>query len=145
MASPPTEVPASEKSATDAPLLEPLPTPPVVEAPSERSLQGDESRDATCCASGGVRRWWREWKAALSVMGLTVIAGATVNAVQPITPEMKKHYFGSDAKAAMVQSIIDCVVALLMLLSAGVYGRLLDSIGRRPFFLLATTCGIIPC
>lgn len=88
--------------------------------------------------------WWRRWSPCLAVMLASLVAGAGGSILQPITPGLKKEYFGSDAKAAMVQSIVDCIAAVVMLFVTGVYGRLLDSVGRRPFFLVGSVVGVLP-
>ena len=63
--------------------------------------------------------------------------------VIPILPGIKKDYFGDDKTAAMYQSMLDCSVALVGLFTASIYGMLMDSLGRRVFFLIGSAWNMI--
>ena len=79
--------------------------------------------------------FWQKYNGAIKVGVFAFLLSLSALTV-PFLPERKKDYFGSDKKAALVQSIIDCITALLGLLLASIYGKLCDRYGRRPFFLL---------
>jgi DHA1 family tetracycline resistance protein-like MFS transporter len=62
---------------------------------------------------------------------------------KPSLVEVKKDYFGSDKKAALVGSVIDACVATVNLFLAVLFGRALDAFGRRPFFLITGLLTVI--
>lgn len=76
-----------------------------------------------------------QWRSLVILGGFLLMGSLPSVMLQPIMPEMKKKYFGSDAKAAMFQSISDGTIALINTILCGAFAQLLDTIGRRPFFL----------
>ena len=124
------DVLTTEKLLTDEPLTE---------GDRERSrsqiMEGldDEMQkmesDRGCCA---------KWKNTI-LLCIWIFLMASSNVVsQPFLITIKKDYFGTDQKAAMIQSIIQCTSAFLGIFIAPSYGKLMDSWGRRPFFLITS-------
>jgi len=62
---------------------------------------------------------------------------------KPALVEVKKDYFGSDKKAALISSIVDAVVAGVNLFLAVIFGRALDAFGRRPFFIIVAVLTVV--
>lgn len=79
--------------------------------------------------------WLRTYLPALRLAVFVALSAFPYSCVSPRLPMMKKDWFGGNQQAAYAQSIIDCSSALLALLLSGFYGRVLDAVGRRPFFL----------
>jgi DHA1 family tetracycline resistance protein-like MFS transporter len=98
--------------------------------------------DAKVSCISNVRLTLRTYKPAIKVGVFTFLMSVPGILTQPVLIEAKKDYFGSDQQAALVQSIMDCVTAGVNLLLVVLYGRLLDAVGRRPFFILSALFGV---
>jgi DHA1 family tetracycline resistance protein-like MFS transporter len=82
------------------------------------------------------QKCWDKFRFAVCIGGFVMLENASAVILQPEMVARKKAYFGGDQDAAMVSGIVDCVVALLNLATAPLYGRLMDRYGRRPAFVL---------
>lgn len=83
------------------------------------------------------------WRSLVLLGGFALLIALPGVVISPILPKMKKEYFGSDAKAAMFQSISDGCIALINTILCGAYAQLLDTIGRKPFFIAAGVFAIV--
>jgi len=92
----------------------------------------------------GGKRFLSTYTPMLILFFFSVCTGAGPLLISPLLPFWKKEYFGSDQKAAQMQSIVDSAAALLMLLTAALYGQLMDHYGRRPFFIAAAIAYLVP-
>lgn len=79
--------------------------------------------------------FWQLWGPGIKI-GVWSMLLAISRLPAPFLTEKKKDWFGSDQKAAEIQSYMLCAAALIGMLICGWYGKLIDSIGRRPFFIV---------
>lgn len=113
---------------------------PRLGASAARSVSGGSG--CPCCGCACCR-CCGTYKYAMLVGVLVVFTSLPSILTQPIMPDIKRDYFGSDRKAGFVQSMVDCGVALLNTLFAVFYGRIMDAIGRKPFFVAQTGLGVV--
>ena len=92
-----------------------------------------------------VYEWYVFMKPALLLVLWTVISGMAQTLISPMVPFLLKHYYDGDVKkAASTQTIFDATRALVAAFLVPVYGRLLDTLGRRPFFIATAIVSTLP-
>ena len=94
-------------------------------------------------------RTWAEWfifmKPALLIVFWYLCKNISLTLIQPQVPFLLKHYYnGDEGQAAQTQTIFDATRALLAAFLVPVYGNLLDSVGRRPFFIFGGIASALP-
>jgi MFS family permease len=87
-------------------------------------------------------KFWEKYGPGVKV-GIFSLLSAVSTLTQPFLPEIKKKYFGSDPKAAQMSSIILAASAVVGMFTASAYGKLSDSYGRRPFFILFALANLL--
>jgi DHA1 family tetracycline resistance protein-like MFS transporter len=95
--------------------------------------------DATAEVPSPPQQCWPKFRFAVTVGVFAIILSSPCVLMAPTMIEVKRNYFGGDRRAAMVQGIVDCGIALINLIAAPAVGRVLDRFGRRPGFLLQPT------
>jgi MFS family permease len=74
----------------------------------------------------------------LMIVGLWVFLSNLQGLTMPFLTKIKSDQLGGDQRAGEIQSIVACVGATVGMFTATVYGQLVDTLGRRPFFILAS-------
>lgn len=74
----------------------------------------------------------------LMIVGFWVFLTNLQGLNNPFLTKIKADQLGGDQKAGELQSIVACVGATVGMCTATVYGQLVDSWGRRPFFIIAS-------
>ena len=84
----------------------------------------------------------------VSVVFSSLYSTIAINLIAPQIPYLMKEYFGggiaASKEAAQVQTILDTLRAAVGFFFVPLYGNMMDTIGRRPFFLLASILGTLP-
>lgn len=93
-------------------------------------------------------RTWRQWCSfmtpAFKVLGFVFLNNFAKVLLGSLIPFVLSDYFGSKREAAMVQTVSDAVRAFIGVLFVPIYGNLLDTIGRHPFFILNASLWALP-
>lgn len=74
----------------------------------------------------------------LMIVGLWVFLSNLQGLNTPFLTKVKSDQLGGDQRAGEIQSIVACVGASVGMFTATVYGQLVDTLGRRPFFILGS-------
>jgi DHA1 family tetracycline resistance protein-like MFS transporter len=77
----------------------------------------------------------KRWKAPLILSVYSFLTGAAGMLTNSLLVKVNSDFFGGDQHAGMVTSIAASVIAAINIFLVTPYGRLIDSVGRRPFFL----------
>lgn len=85
---------------------------------------------------------WQRFKPCLLVGGWTFI-GSISNLTSPYLTKIKSDQLGGDQRAGEINSLVACVGAVIGLFTASLFGKLVDTYGRRPFFIISATCNLI--
>jgi len=129
-------------AAKPEPQPEPQPQPVATAVVEVHPIVTVEPLAVSCCSKVG--QFFRKWKPLLLVCLFNVLQAVSQNAMLPILPGIKRRYFGGDKEAAFVQTLLIAISAVLGLFTAPLCGSLMDSFGRRPFFLVSSAFYIAP-
>jgi MFS family permease len=83
------------------------------------------------------------YRPALSLLGFVCLESIVLSVVQPIGPFAMQSYFGND-RAVSIQTLSDAGRAFITLLLCPFVGIILDTVGRRPFFLFNAAATVLP-
>lgn len=111
-------------------------TSSVVNRQRSRTLIAQQ-RDIEMQAAELEKGFFSRYANAFRLMPFIILQGMSSIMLQPILPGVMINYFGDEKKAASVVSYAATAAAILGMFTAAIYGRLLDTIGRKWFFVIA--------
>jgi DHA1 family tetracycline resistance protein-like MFS transporter len=101
---------------------------PHAASPNTDDFRGDEPTATLCgCCC--------KWKAPLLLAVFIFLSNAPSMLTSALMIKVNKDYFGSDQRAGLITSILVSFIAAINLFMVTPYGRLIDTLGRRPFFI----------
>ena len=89
--------------------------------------------------------WWHFMRPCFIVTLFALLKMLSQVLTAPLLPFLLTEFYGGDVQqAAETQTRFDAGRAFVAMFMVPIYGKLLDTMGRRPFFILAAFLNIIP-